>query len=113
MNLAKLSQPLLSNPDSDSKFGFDLQIVEIQIVIDVQSDSKLQPKGLQVSFGLDYSTTLFYRCLDRLYMYIHTVYIYISIYIYICAAPCGPGSQCLPNECMFGCEKPQGVGILE
>ncbi len=30
-----------------------------------------------------------------------------------CAGPYGPGSRCLPNGCIFGCEKPQGVGILE
>jgi hypothetical protein len=30
-----------------------------------------------------------------------------------CAGFCEPGSQCRPNECIFGGEKPRGVGILE
>ncbi len=29
-----------------------------------------------------------------------------------CARACGSGSQCHPNECIFGSGKPQGVGIL-
>jgi hypothetical protein len=30
-----------------------------------------------------------------------------------CTGSCEPGSQCHPNECIFGGEKPLGVGILE
>jgi hypothetical protein len=30
-----------------------------------------------------------------------------------CARSCEPGSQCRPNECIFGVEKLGGVGILE
>jgi hypothetical protein len=30
-----------------------------------------------------------------------------------CAGSCEPGSRCRPNECIFGGEKPRGVGILE
>jgi hypothetical protein len=30
-----------------------------------------------------------------------------------CARSCELGSQCRPNECIFGSRKPQGVGILE
>ncbi len=29
-----------------------------------------------------------------------------------CARACGSGSQCRPNECIFGSGKPRGVGIL-
>ncbi len=29
-----------------------------------------------------------------------------------CARACGSGSQCRPNECIFGSGKPQGVGFL-
>jgi hypothetical protein len=31
----------------------------------------------------------------------------------VCARSCEPGSQCRPNECIFGSGKPRGVGILE
>jgi hypothetical protein len=30
---------------------------------------------------------------------------------YECSRACGLGSQCCPNECIFGSGKPQGVGI--
>jgi hypothetical protein len=30
-----------------------------------------------------------------------------------CAGSCEPGLRRRPNECIFGDEKPQGVGILE
>jgi hypothetical protein len=30
-----------------------------------------------------------------------------------CTESCEPGSRCHPNECIFGGEKPRGVGILE
>jgi hypothetical protein len=30
-----------------------------------------------------------------------------------CARSCEPGSQCRPNECIFGSGKLRGVGILE
>ncbi len=30
-----------------------------------------------------------------------------------CSGSCEPGSRCHPSECIFGGEKPQGVGILE
>ncbi len=30
-----------------------------------------------------------------------------------CSGSCEPGSRCHPNECIFGGEKPRGVGILE
>jgi hypothetical protein len=32
--------------------------------------------------------------------------------IYKCARAYGLGSQCRPNECIFGSRKPRGVGIL-
>jgi hypothetical protein len=32
---------------------------------------------------------------------------------YVCAGSCEPGSRCRPNECIFGGEKPRGVGILK
>jgi hypothetical protein len=35
------------------------------------------------------------------------------LYIYCCSGSCEPGSRCHPNECIFGGEKPQEVGILE
>jgi hypothetical protein len=28
-----------------------------------------------------------------------------------CAGPCGPGSRCLLNECIFGCENPRESGF--
>jgi hypothetical protein len=31
---------------------------------------------------------------------------------YTCTQACGSGSQCRPNECIFGSGKPRGVGIL-
>jgi hypothetical protein len=31
----------------------------------------------------------------------------------ICARACGSGSQCRPNECIFGSGEPRGVGILD
>jgi hypothetical protein len=36
----------------------------------------------------------------------------IQVYNY-CTGSCEPGSRCRPNECIFGCEKLRGVGILE
>jgi hypothetical protein len=30
-----------------------------------------------------------------------------------CTGSCEPGSRCHPNECIFGREKPRGVGNLE
>ncbi len=33
--------------------------------------------------------------------------------IYSCARACKSGSQCRPNECIFGSGKPWGVSILE
>jgi hypothetical protein len=30
-----------------------------------------------------------------------------------CTGSCEPGSRCHPNECIFGGEKPRGVGNLE
>jgi hypothetical protein len=33
--------------------------------------------------------------------------------VYYCSGSCESGSRCHPNECIFGGEKPQGVGILE
>ncbi len=32
---------------------------------------------------------------------------------FYCTGCWEPGSRCHPNECIFGCEKPRGVGILE
>ncbi len=35
--------------------------------------------------------------------------IHIYMYtVYMCAGSCEPGSQCHPNECIFGSEKPRG-----
>jgi hypothetical protein len=34
------------------------------------------------------------------------------IICYYCKRTYGLGSQCRPNECLFGSGKPQGVGIL-
>jgi hypothetical protein len=34
-------------------------------------------------------------------------------FLYSCTGSCEPGSRCHPNECIFGGEKPRGVGILE
>ncbi len=34
-------------------------------------------------------------------------------YISKCTGSCEPGSRCHPNECIFGREKPRGVGNLE
>ncbi len=31
----------------------------------------------------------------------------------MCTGSCEPGSRCHPNECIFGGEKPWGVGNLE
>jgi hypothetical protein len=31
--------------------------------------------------------------------------------VHRCARACGLGSQCRPNECIFGSGKPRGVGI--
>jgi hypothetical protein len=32
---------------------------------------------------------------------------------FYCTGSCEPGLRCHPNECIFGGEKPRGVGILE
>jgi hypothetical protein len=32
--------------------------------------------------------------------------------ITFCTGACEPGSRCRPNECIFGKEKPRGVGNL-
>jgi hypothetical protein len=33
--------------------------------------------------------------------------------VHKCTGSCEPSSRCRPNECIFGCEKPRGVGNLE
>jgi hypothetical protein len=35
------------------------------------------------------------------------------VFFYTCTGSCETGSRCHPNECIFGREKPQGVGKLE
>ncbi len=36
-----------------------------------------------------------------------------TAFVRYCARSCEPGSQCRPNECIFGSGKPRRVGILE
>jgi hypothetical protein len=36
-----------------------------------------------------------------------------KVYDYTCTGSCEPGSRYHPNECIFGREKPRGVGNLE
>ncbi len=38
---------------------------------------------------------------------------YLQCMYSTCSGSCEPGSRCHPNECIFGGEKPRGVGILE
>ncbi len=48
-----------------------------------------------------------------IYTYVHTDIIEKDNKSSYCARSCEPGTQCRPNECIFGSGKPRGVGILE